>query len=202
MIKINTTRSAITRHCSLNKIDTYFMASYLFRFRFCVLLCMLCMGTFRLDAVAQVSCTGDDIDRAETYYADGDFGEVIQTISACMPGHPARNQLSEERTPFNEALQEEGARLLALTYIALSDPDAAKTWVTVLVKLNPNVQALPSDSATFAKMVEDAKPRWHQKRWARLSGAALLVGGGALTYVLTRSNDLPAPPALPAPPSN
>ena len=95
-------------------------------------------------------------------------------------------------------------RLIALSYFERDDLDSTRIWVRKFVVKGYRADAL-NDPLFFQQLVREFKPKWHQKRWVRVTalGGALVLGG-VLGFVLRGGPEpLPGPPpAFPDPPGN
>ncbi len=157
-----------------------------FRLIFALMVCLAPASAVQ----AQVRCD-NALQRAQQLFDRQQVDQAIRLLRPC--------QAALEGSQRQAAM-----RLLALSYFERDDRDSTRIWVRELVRRG--YRATEMDAPLyFQDLVREFKPKWHQKRWVRitaLGGVAVL--GGVLGYALKGGPDpLPGPPpAFPPPPGN
>ena len=140
---------------------------------------------------AQASCD-NALQQAQQLF---DRQQVIQTI-----------RLLQRCEGVLEGAQRQVAmRLIALSYFEGDDRDSTRFWVRKLVREEGYRADKLKDPLYIQSLVRDFTPKWHQKRWVRITAlGGIAVLGGVLGYVLRGGPDpLPGPPpGFPPPPGN
>jgi hypothetical protein len=149
---------------------------------------------------AQLACNEIRTAQAQSRYDLGLFDEVFGLLEPCLPDG------FEDR-----GVRMEAYRLMALSRLALDEPEEARMWVDRLVGEDPNYPIDPEvDPPLFAEMIQKEKPAWYSwlwrgKAWYHWAGRAAIVGAGVSIPLLLRKQtepDLPLPPDFPDPPGS
>jgi len=144
------------------------------------------MGSIAAPALAQ-NC---GMDEAQNHYDNMRLIEAIRLLEDCRRGN---------RWWYMVKAQKSGAlRLLAFAYDARNEPDSSRAAVQQLVsKVDQGYRAAATDPEFFQALVREFRPRWYQKRWVQLGGAAVI--GGVIAFALTRPEGPQGPQRLPLP---